>query len=95
MANASEFGLSAAVIAASVDEAETVGARLNAGPVSINDGSLTSMVWEAEKSSFGYSGLGASRMGSSGLMRFFRKKLLIRQSGEAAKIDSFAEENFG
>ena len=95
MANASEFGLSAAVIAGSVEEAETVAARLNAGAVSINDGSLTSMVWEAEKSSFGCSGLGASRMGSSGLMRFFHKKLLIRQSGEAAKIDSFAEENFG
>lgn len=94
MANASEFGLSAAVIAGSAEEAEQVASRLNAGGVSINDGSLTSMVWEAEKSSFKNSGLGASRMGSRGLMRFFRKRVLIRQSGAAAKIGDFAEQNF-
>ncbi len=94
MANTSDFGLSAAVVAGTPVEAEEVASQLNAGAVSINDGSLTSMVWEAEKSSFGYSGLGASRMGSSGLMRFFRKRILIRQSGEAAKIDGFAEQNF-
>lgn len=94
MANHSQFGLSAAVIAASTMEAEKVASRLHAGAVSINDGSLTSMVWETEKSSFGYSGLGASRMGASGLMRFFRRQALIRQSGEAARIEAFAEENF-
>lgn len=94
MANATDFGLSAAVIAGNVEEAEQVGSRLNAGGISINDGSLTSMVWEAEKSSFKNSGLGASRMGNSGLMRFFRKRLLIKQTGEAATIDSFAEQNF-
>ncbi len=93
-ANDSIFGLSAAVIGGSVAEAEQIAVRLKAGAVSINDGSLTSMVWEAEKSSFGYSGLGASRMGTSGLMRFFRKQVLIRQSGEAARIEAFAEENF-
>ena len=50
MANDSTFGLSAAVIGT---DAEAVARRLNAGAVSINDGSLTAMVWEAEKSSFG------------------------------------------
>jgi len=93
-ANDSKFGLSAAIISSSIEEAEKVASKINAGAVSINDGSLTSMVWEAEKSSFGYSGLGASRMGASGLMRFFRKKVLIRQSGDAAVIGAFAEENF-
>lgn len=93
-ANDSQFGLSAAVIGADIAEAEAIAARLNAGAVSINDGSLTSMVWEAEKSSFGYSGLGASRMGASGLMRFFRRQALIRQTGDAAVIDAFAEQNF-
>lgn len=91
-ANDSLFGLSAAVIGNDMTAAEAVAERINVGAVSINDGSLTSMVWEAEKSSFGYSGLGASRMGDSGLMRFFRKKVLIRQSGQAAKITDFAEE---
>lgn len=94
LANDSQFGLSAAVVGADIAKAEAVASRLHAGAVSINDGSLTSMVWEAEKSSFGYSGLGASRMGESGLMRFFRKQALIRQSGEAAVIDAFAEQNF-
>ncbi|SIN59777.1 Acyl-CoA reductase [Parasphingorhabdus marina DSM 22363] len=94
LANDSQFGLSAAVIGSDIAKAEAVASRLQAGAVSINDGSLTSMIWEAEKSSFGYSGLGASRMGESGLMRFFRKQALIRQSGEAAVIDAFAEQNF-
>jgi len=94
MANASDFGLSAAVLAGQAEEAEAVATRLNVGAVSINDGSLTSMVWEAEKSSFGSSGMGASRMGDNGLMRFFRKRAIIRQSGDAVPISDFSEENF-
>lgn len=93
-ANNSKFGLSGAVISASVEQAEKVAGQMNVGAVSINDGSLTGMVWEAEKSSFGYSGLGASRMGKSGLLRFFRSRVLMRQSGDAAQIASFAEDNF-
>jgi succinate-semialdehyde dehydrogenase / glutarate-semialdehyde dehydrogenase len=89
MANDSEFGLSAAVIG---DDAESVAFRLNAGAVSINDGALTSMVWEAEKSSFGASGLGPSRMGDSGLLRFFRRQALIKQSGIALPMAAYAEE---
>jgi succinate-semialdehyde dehydrogenase / glutarate-semialdehyde dehydrogenase len=92
MANDGIFGLSGAVIAGTVQEAETVGARLNVGAVSINDGSLTTMVWEAEKSSFGFSGLGASRMGESGLLRFFRKRAVIRQTGAALPLAAYAEE---
>jgi acyl-CoA reductase-like NAD-dependent aldehyde dehydrogenase len=65
---------------------------MNVGGVSINDGSLTSMVWEAEKSSFGLSGLGPSRMGDNGLLRFFRRQAIIRQSGEAAPISAYAED---
>jgi succinate-semialdehyde dehydrogenase / glutarate-semialdehyde dehydrogenase len=91
-ANSGEFGLSAAVLAGTVQEAEAVAVRLNAGAVSINDGSLTSMIWEAEKSSFGASGLGPSRMGDTGLLRFFRKQALIRQSGPALPIAAYAED---
>ncbi len=92
LANDSAFGLSAAVFAATASEAETVAIRLNAGAISINDAALTSMVWEAEKSSFKLSGLGASRMGASGLMRFFRKRALIRQNGAPLPMDAFAED---
>jgi len=91
-ANSGIFGLSAAVLAGSVEEAETVAARINAGAVSINDGSLTGLVWEAEKSSFGHSGLGPSRMGDSGLLRFFRKQAIIRQSGAALPLAAYSEE---
>lgn len=91
-ANAGVFGLSAAVLAASVTEAEAVAIRINAGGVSINDGSLTGLVWEAEKSSFGASGLGPSRMGESGLLRFLRKQAIIRQSGAALPLAAYSEE---
>jgi acyl-CoA reductase-like NAD-dependent aldehyde dehydrogenase len=92
LANSSAFGLSAAVLAGTTEEAEAVAIRLNAGAVSINDVALTSMIWEAEKSSFGASGLGPSRMGESGLMRFFRRQALIRQSGAPLPLAAYAED---
>lgn len=92
IANDSRFGLSAAVLAGTLDEAESVGVRLQAGAISLNDGALTSMVWEGEKSSFGLSGLGPSRMGTSGLMRFFRRQALIRQAGPPLPLAAYAED---
>lgn len=92
LANDSIYGLSAAVLAGSIEEAESVAGHLNAGAISINDGALTSMVWEAEKSSFGASGLGPSRMGETGLLRFFRRRALIRQTGQALPIAAYAED---
>jgi succinate-semialdehyde dehydrogenase / glutarate-semialdehyde dehydrogenase len=92
LANAGVFGLSGAVLAATLGEAESVGARLNLGGVSLNDGSLTSMVWEAEKSSFGLSGMGPGRMGETGLLRFFRRQALIYQSGTALPLSAYAED---
>jgi acyl-CoA reductase-like NAD-dependent aldehyde dehydrogenase len=91
-ANASEFGLSAAVLAGAAEEAEAVGARLEAGAISINDGAMTSMVWDAENSSFKYSGLGPSRMGDSGLTRFLRTQALIRQTGAPLPLSAYAED---
>ncbi|TRW17696.1 aldehyde dehydrogenase family protein [Glacieibacterium frigidum] len=91
LANAGEFGLSAAVLGEPA-EAEAVAVRLRAGAVSINDGSLTSMVWEAEKSSFGASGLGPSRMGDTGLLRFCRRQALIRQTGTPLPLSAYAED---
>lgn len=93
-ANDSIYGLSAAVLAGNAEEAEAVGRQLEAGAISINDGSMTAMVWDAENSSFKMSGMGPSRMGESGLTRFFRKQALIRQTASPARIQDFAEENF-
>lgn len=92
-ANDSEFGLSGAVYAGSIEEAEAVGCRLNVGGVSLNDGSLTAIVWETEKSSFGLSGMGPSRMGDSGLLRFFRRQAIIRQCGTPLPLTAYGEGN--
>lgn len=91
-ANDSIYGLSAAVVAATAEEAEAVAVRLEAGAVSINDGSMTSMVWDAENSSFKLSGMGPSRMGESGLLRFFRQQALIRQTGAPLPLAAYAED---
>ncbi|MGI9308576.1 MAG: aldehyde dehydrogenase family protein [Gammaproteobacteria bacterium] len=90
LANDTEFGLSAAVIGDQA-EAEVVGSQLNAGAISINDGGLTTIAFEAEHHSFNCSGLGASRMGPAGLQRFLRKKALLIRQNDAAGIESFSE----
>lgn len=91
LANDSSYGLSAAVIG-DPDEAEAVAEQLEAGAISINDGSLTAGVWDAENSSFKLSGMGPSRMGDSGLLRYFRTKALIRQNGSPLPIAAYAED---
>jgi len=93
LANFGVFGLSAAVIAGTLEEAEAIAVRIDAGAVSLNDGSLTGVMHEAEKNSFKCSGLGGSRMGSAGLTRFFRKKALLRQTGQPATLGLFDESN--
>lgn len=93
LANEGIYGLSAAVIAGTLEEAEAIGRRIDAGGVSLNDGALTGVMHEAEKNSFKCSGLGGSRMGAAGLLRFFRRKALIRQTGQPANIGMFDESN--
>lgn len=92
-ANDSVYGLSAAVVAATAEEAESVAVQIEAGAVSINDGSMTSMVWDAENSSFKLSGMGPSRMGASGLLRYFRKQALIRQTATPLPLAAYAEDS--
>ncbi|MFO1207432.1 MAG: aldehyde dehydrogenase family protein [Burkholderiales bacterium] len=77
LANDGQYGLSAAVFAATVDEALEVAHQLEAGGVSINDVCLTGLVPEAEKNSFKLSGLGGSRMGPSSVRRFLRQRAII------------------
>ncbi len=91
LANEGVYGLSAAVIAGTLAEAEAIGLRLDAGGVSLNDGSLTGVMNEAEKNSFKLSGMGGSRMGPAGYLRFFRKKALIRQNGAPLTLEMMSE----
>lgn len=92
LANDSEFGLSAAVFAGTLEEAETVGRQIEAGGVSLNDAALTALFHEAEKHSFKLSGMGGSRMGPAGFQRFLRRKALIANTGAPAPIGAFAED---
>ncbi|MFZ9395791.1 MAG: aldehyde dehydrogenase family protein [Erythrobacter sp.] len=95
MANDSAYGLSAAVLAGSLDEAAAVGARLDAGAISLQDGALTSMVGDATNQSRKGSGLGPSRMGDSGMLRFLRERAFIRQTGQPLPLDAYAERGAG
>ncbi len=92
LANDTEFGLSAAVFAGTLDEAEAVGREIEAGGVSLNDAALTALFHEAEKHSFKLSGMGGSRMGPAGFQRFLRRKALIANTGTPAPLGAFAED---
>ncbi|MCY3815240.1 MAG: aldehyde dehydrogenase family protein [Gammaproteobacteria bacterium] len=91
LSNDSDYGLSAAVFAETDEKALDIARRINCGGMSINDAGLQSVTTECEKQSFNYSGLGASRMGPSGLLRFFRKKALMTQKGYPRTIDELGE----
>ncbi|MDL4772540.1 MULTISPECIES: aldehyde dehydrogenase family protein [Thermomonosporaceae] len=85
LANDSEFGLSAAVFAGTTEAALAVGARLEAGGISVNDAALTGLVQDGEKNAFKSSGLGGSRMGAASIRRFLRQRsFLIRDPATSA-----------
>ena len=91
LANDTSYGLSAGVLAGSLDEASKIGEHLDAGAISLQDGGMTSMVGDAVNQSRKASGLGPSRMGDIGMLRFLREQAMIRQTGHAMTIDMFAE----
>jgi succinate-semialdehyde dehydrogenase / glutarate-semialdehyde dehydrogenase len=91
-ANDGEFGLSAAVFAATIEDAEAVAVRIEAGAVSLNDAALTAQFYEAAKQSFKASGMGPSRMGADGLTRFYRRRALIAQTGRPVPLSAYSED---
>ena len=84
LANDTVYGLSAAVFAGSVDEAQTVGQQIQAGAISINDAGLTALIHEGEKNAFKSSGLGGSRMGPASIQRFMRKQVFLVKTSPVA-----------
>ena len=74
LANDTAFGLSAAVMAGTEEEARAIGARINAGNVSLQDCFLTFAAGAAEADSFGRSGLGGKR---SGIQRYLKRQALL------------------
>lgn len=93
LANDSIYGLSGAVFGPNEDSALDVARRINAGGISVNDSGMTSMLFETEKSAFGFSGMGPSRVGASGLIRFLRQKSLYVNHGSHVMPVSALNEN--
>lgn len=92
LANDGPYGLSAAVFAGTLDEAERIARRLDVGAVCLNDAGLTAFIHETEKQTFGASGLGVGRMGAAGFHRFLRRKALIANTDKPAPLSHFAED---
>jgi acyl-CoA reductase-like NAD-dependent aldehyde dehydrogenase len=92
LANWGEFGLSAAVVAGTLDEAAAFARHVEAGAISLNDGALTALLSDAAKTSFRRSGLGPSRAGDEGLTRFLRRRVLYAQSGTPLPLQAFSEK---
>jgi len=91
LANDTEFGLSGGVYAASIEEAHAIGEHVEAGAISLMDAALTGQYFEAGKQSVKNSGLGASRMGAAGFLRFFRQKAYIANTISPLTMDDFSE----
>jgi len=84
LANDSDFGLSAAVFCGDEARAQRVAGKLRAGAISINDASLTALVHEGGKQSFGLSGMGGTRMGVQSIDRFYRLQAHLISDGSAS-----------
>ncbi len=87
LANDTNFGLTASVIAGDAQEAKAIGKQINAGGIFLQDTFLTfakSRTFGSD--SFGWSGYGAPRMGLESLRRFLRRKSLLTQTGDVANI---------
>ena len=81
LANDSEYGLTASVLAGDPEEGEEVARALNAGGVSVNRAGITLMVRGIEQDAWNASGLGKNRMGREGIRRFSRSKAIMTYGG--------------
>ncbi|GAA0271772.1 aldehyde dehydrogenase family protein [Alteraurantiacibacter aestuarii] len=89
LANDTQFGLTASVIAGDAEEAKAIGRRINAGGIFLQDTFLTfAKLRTFGSDSFGWSGHGAPRIGPESLRRFLRRKSLMVQHGDVANIQN-------
>jgi succinate-semialdehyde dehydrogenase / glutarate-semialdehyde dehydrogenase len=87
LANDTEFGLTASVIAGSEAEGIRIAQQVNAGSVFVQDTFLTfAKLRKIGTHSFGVSGLGGSRTGPDSIMRFLRRKAILSNRGAPASI---------
>ncbi|BAK65615.1 NAD-dependent aldehyde dehydrogenase [Sphingobium sp. SYK-6] len=88
LANDTEFGLTANVIAGSDEDALAIGLQVNAGSVFMQDTFLTfAKNRTVGSNSFGVSGVGGgARTGPEAILRYVRRKALLTQHGAPADI---------
>jgi acyl-CoA reductase-like NAD-dependent aldehyde dehydrogenase len=91
LANDTDFGLSGAVFGPDEAEALKVAEQLEAGGISVNDAGMTTMVFDACKMAYRRSGMGPSRMGTTGLTRFLRQKAVYINRGAVVPIQVVSE----
>lgn len=83
LANASIYGLSAAVFANTEQNAIEIANRLEVGAVSINDACLTAFYHVGNKDAWKSSGFGVSRMGDQGIQRFRQRRCFISGNSDS------------
>jgi aldehyde dehydrogenase (NAD+) len=86
LANDGDYGLSANVLAGDEHEAFAIAQRLDAGFISLNDVSMSSMISDFEWEGFRFSGLGRSRMGPAGIARYLRSKAVVVNRGPTGDL---------
>jgi acyl-CoA reductase-like NAD-dependent aldehyde dehydrogenase len=87
LANDTEFGLSAAVIAGDAAEAERLAEQIDAGGISVQDTFLTfAKLRKIGTHSFKHSGLGGSRTGPESITRFLKRKAILTNTAPPASI---------
>src|SRR4029078_12848691 len=85
LANDTQFGLTASVIAGDPGEATAIGKRINAGGIFLQDTFLTfAKLGTFGSDSFGWSGYGAPRIGPESLRRVLPRKKLLTETGHGA-----------
>jgi len=88
LANDTEFGLSAAVMAATEEEARAVASQIDAGNVSLQDAFLTFAAANAESDSFGASGMGGRR---SGILRYIKRQAMLLNTAKPVCLTDVAK----
>jgi len=74
------------VLAGAEHEALAIAQRLDAGFISLNDISLSSMISDFEWEGFRFIGLGRSRMGPAGIARYLRSKAIVVNRGPTGDL---------
>lgn len=92
LANGTRYGLSGAVFAESIEKGTEIAKRINAGGVSVNDTELPrAITLDGEKMAFNKSGMGGSRYGAASMLRYTRKKAIIKNPGATNSLEVLNE----